>query len=88
MTEEEKDLLMRRMDKMDANLSRVLFILETDQKTNALGLVEQVHTLRKEVDAINVKDQVWKGRIATYAAVGTFLGWAFGWLFKLFVMDK
>ena len=85
MTPEERADLYRRIDQINAHVTRVLFILESDQKTNAIGLVEEVKTLRKEMDELKVERKILNGRIATYAAIGTFLGWLLGWIFKLFM---
>lgn len=95
MSPDEKKDLYGEIAKINANMSRVLFILESDQKTNAMGLVEKVSQnkmeidlVKKEIEQIKTDKKIFNGRIATYAAIGSFLGWLLGWAFKIYLMKE
>lgn len=79
MTDNEKNIFNERLDKLDKNVQRVLFILESDSRTNNKGLVETVHENARKIQTIDSSNSELKVKIAMYGTIGgaaiTFLIW-------------
>ena len=70
MTPSEKKNIYNQLTELKQGLSRVLFILESDQTTNSKGLVETVRNIEQDIDEIKTQNKVDKARIATYGVFG------------------
>jgi hypothetical protein len=79
MTENEKTIFNERLDKLDKNVQRVLYILESDSRTNNKGLVETVQETKNDVHLLKSSNATLKTQIAMYGTIGgaaiTFLIW-------------
>ena len=83
MTQQEKDELARRLQKIDGNISRIFNMLESDHKTNQAGLVESVSKLKHEVETLTIKEKLLMARATTYGAVASALVVFIGWIVKM-----
>lgn len=63
-------------------LSRILFILESDPKTNTKGLVERVHAIEVALDALLTREQIYKAKATTWGIIGGAIGGAVTYIFK------
>lgn len=79
---QEKQEIYKRLGQIEGGMARILFILESDSRTNTQGLVEEVKTLRLEVNELKVDKKVRNTQIATWGAVGSFVVLALSFLFK------
>tara|TARA_R110000772_G_scaffold156255_1_gene267346 strand:- start:1389 stop:1670 length:282 start_codon:yes stop_codon:yes gene_type:complete len=82
MSSEEKKDLYTKLELMNTSLYRILSILESDNRTNTLGLVEEVRLLRAKVNTLEVNERIRKSQIAIYGGLGSAFVIALGWLFK------
>lgn len=85
MTSEEKKEFYGHINKLNKSVDRILFLLESDSRTNNKGLVETVQDNKKVIDTMllerkieNAKNSVWGivgGAIVTgcYALLNYFL---------------
>lgn len=94
MSQTEKNRIYREMTHISTSLSRVLYILEDDDRTKQMGLVGSVKKnkedlsnlrkenaeIRKELDTIYVKVGVWGG-------VGAFFVGVVAWIVNLIVIN-
>lgn len=71
MPQEEKHEVYKRLGQIEGGLARVLFILESDSRTNTQGLVEEVRFLKERVYELEVDKKIRKNQIAIYGAVGS-----------------
>lgn len=58
---------------INQKLDRVLYILENDEKTNRIGLVESVAEMQKSIDELIFKQKVFAAKVAFLGVVGGFL---------------
>lgn len=82
MSSEEKKELYKRLSQIDSRVDRVLFILESDSRTNTQGLVEEVKILRERVYQLEVDKKVRNSQIATWGAIGSFAVLSLSFLFQ------
>lgn len=66
MTSEEKKRVWDTLDVLKAGQTRILGLLESDDKTNTKGLVEQVHDSKKKIHEILTRERVLKGKVAQW----------------------
>lgn len=85
MSSDEKTELYKRLSQIDSRVDRVLFILESDSRTNTQGLVEEVRMLREKVSQLEVDKKVKNAQIATWGAIGSAVVMALAFLFKQFL---
>lgn len=75
MTLEEK----KEFETLTSNVERILYILESDSKTNTKGLVELVHNSEHRLNKMELENKQLKSRIGTYGVIGgsiiSFLVW-------------
>ena len=84
MTQEEKEKLYTRLDKVDANISRVLFILENDDKISNKGLVQIVRENSKNIEDIVVERKLERRTIAVIGLAGGAMWQLLQYLIKIF----
>ena len=69
MTENEQRDLYDSITNIKANMARVLFILESDGRTNSKGLVEEVAVLQKQVSELVQKERFFSFKVVTLVGV-------------------
>ena len=82
MSHEEKAQLYSRLEKIDANMSRVLNYLESDSKTMQTGLVERVSQLQQEVDMLKFEKSMFLAKAGVWATFGSFFALVIVWIIK------
>ena len=86
MSSDEKTEFYKRLSQIENRVDRVLFILESDSRTNTQGLVEEVRTLREKVSELQIDKKVRNAQIATWGAVGSMAVLALSFLFKQLIV--
>lgn len=85
---EEKKIFNERIDKLDRNVQKILFILESDNRTNSKGLVETVHENKAKVKELESSEKLMKQRMASYGAIGGAVITAFLWFVKQLISKE
>ena len=66
MTAEDR----KRFERMEDDIQRILFILESDDRTNSKGLVETVQNNKSSIDKIYSEHQVLKAIASIWGVIG------------------
>lgn len=61
---------MDREDCIEKQINRILYILESDPKTNKKGVVESLEEVREEVQQLKMNDIVFKAKATVWGTVG------------------
>lgn len=77
----ESEIVQELKDK----LSRVLYILENDDKTNRKGLVQQVEEMEDTLNEILLQQKMFAFKVAFLGAIGGFLFSALVWIYDKFL---
>jgi len=85
MTPEEKKEFYKKFDDIDKNIMRILFILESDNRTNEKGLVERVHDIEQDLRDIKLRETIFKTKASTWGIVGGSIVTFLYWLGKFFL---
>lgn len=83
----KKDIY-KRFSALDKRLDRVLYILESDPKTNEKGLVETVNSIKKYVDVIKLEKAEEKGKATVWGFVGGFIVTTVIWVGKILITKE
>jgi hypothetical protein len=70
MTQEEKKEFGIWKSTIEGKLNRVLYILESDDKTNSKGLVETVNYNHSSIQKIHRDNDVLKAKASVWGVVG------------------
>ncbi len=82
MTVKEK----HKIDELEHKIERLLFILDSDKKTNTKGLVEKVNTINKSLNELLVREKIYKTKAGTWGAVGGIIGGGVIWIAKTIIL--
>jgi hypothetical protein len=85
ISREEIENLCKEMAKLNENMSRVLFILNNDSKTNRHGLVEDVSILNNRVDKLELEKKLIYAKASAYGGIGAFFVGILAWLISFIV---
>jgi len=66
MTPEQK----RALYDLKASVDRILFILESDNTTNQMGLVEKVNTMNKTLNQLLMREEIFKAKASVWGVIG------------------
>ena len=72
--------LNKRLSSIEARLSSIAFLLESNDKTNTKGLAETVHDLKRDVDSLYRWKTILNTKIVTYAGLVSVLVGFVVWL--------
>lgn len=75
----------RDFEALTVNVKRILYILESDSRTNTKGLVEIVHDTEKRLNNIEISNKQLKSKVATYGVIGGSIISFLVWIGKHFV---
>lgn len=79
ITKDELRDLYNSITRIKESNARILFILESDTKTNQKGLVEDVSILKKEVEQLVLDKKILNTKIVVttgfLVAIGSFISW-------------
>lgn len=67
---------------LDTKIKRILQILESDDRTNVMGVVETVDGIKIEVQKMKLKDEYKKGQMTVYGGIGAFIAMIIGYIIK------
>lgn len=79
MTLKEKD----RLTILEENVSKIVFLLESDEQFHTKGLVEKVDNIGTSLDKLLVREQIYKTKATTWGIVGGAIGTVFLWIGKV-----
>lgn len=80
ITKDELRDLYESITRINEKTARILFILESDDKTNQKGLVEDVSILKKEVGQLILEKKILNTKIVTTTGFLVILGSAISWV--------
>lgn len=80
MTPEQIKELYKEISSINANLSRIHFILNNDDQTNRDGLVKKVHLINLKVEALETEKKLLYAKASVYGAVGALLAGIIAWI--------
>jgi hypothetical protein len=80
ITKAELRDLYESITRINEKTARILFILESDDKTNQKGLVEDVSILKKEVEQLILEKKILNTKIVTTTGFLVILGSAVSWV--------
>ncbi len=66
MTPEQKKVLYD----LKSSVDRILFILESDNKTNDIGLVEKVNKMDKTLQQLLMREEIYKAKASVWGVIG------------------
>ncbi len=72
-TQNEQRDLYNSITDIKTNMARVLFMLESDGRTNSKGLVEKVEVLEAKLAVLEQKEKFFSFKIVTLVGVGVAL---------------
>ena len=79
MTPEQIKDLYHEISSINANISRIHFILNNDDETDREGLVKTVHIINRKVEALETEKKMLYAKASAYGAVGAILAGAMAW---------
>ena len=88
MTPEEKEQLYNRLNKVDTNITRILFILESDNKINNKGLVETVQDNKRTIDNLLLEKKIENAKNGVWGVVGGAIATVIFTIIKFFIESK
>ena len=74
--------------KLEKKVDRILFYLESDDKTNQTGLIEQVSEMRRELADLILWKKVLNAKVTILGGFGGSLFFAISWLVQHFFINK
>jgi len=80
--EKEQNELQEWRNSVDSKLTRLLLILENDERIGKKGLVQKVDENTKLLEAIEVRDKIRKGQFYIIASIGGFISSLAFWIVK------
>lgn len=75
--------LVNKFEIMEKQMTRVLAILETDEKIKEKGLVEKVSLLSKQLDELLTREKIYKAKATTWGLIGGACGTILIWILKV-----
>jgi len=70
---------------VEKKLARVLFILESDKRTNQQGLVEKVSSIETKLIALLTREKVYKAKATTWGVIGGIASTLLFWIGKFVI---
>jgi len=74
------DNFEKKLDQLSNDLTKVLFIMQSDPKTNERGLVERVRLIEQSLNELVHRENIYKAKASVFGFIGgavmTFLFWA------------
>lgn len=74
MEDSERIQLKEKINKLETGMSRILFILESDEKIKEKGLVEKVNGVRHDLSELLTREKVYIAKATTWGTVGGAIG--------------
>ena len=71
----------KTLDRLDSTVTKILFHLESDPRTNTKGLVEKFGIMEEQIKDLLTRERIYKAKAGVY---GIFGGAAL-WLIKEFI---
>lgn len=78
--------IMERMSLLEKNTTQILFILESNNKTNQKGLVETVEEEKDKLNNLLTREKVFLAKASVYGTIGGILASAIIWITH-FIID-
>lgn len=80
MSPEQIQDLYKEIASINANISRIHFILNNDDQTNRDGLVRKVHLQEGRLDQIELEKKLLYAKASVYGGIGALLVGVVAWL--------
>ena len=80
MSPEQIQDLYKEIASINANISRIHFILNNDDQTNRDGLVKKVHLIDTRVDNLELEKKLLYAKASVYGGIGALLVGVVAWL--------
>jgi len=77
-----------RLSILEQNTNQILFILESNKKTNQKGLVETVQEEKEKLNALLTREKVFIAKASTYGVIGGILATFTMWTIQFFVLKN
>jgi len=82
---ETLDDFSKKLDHLSNDLTKVLFIMQSDPKTNERGLVERVRLIEESLNELLNRENIYKAKATVFGLIGGAIITVIFWLIKIFV---
>tara|TARA_R100000541_G_scaffold2525_7_gene9043 strand:- start:1139 stop:1417 length:279 start_codon:yes stop_codon:yes gene_type:complete len=82
---ETLDDFSKKLDHLSNDLTKVLFIMQSDPKTNERGLVERVRLIEESLNELLNRENIYKAKATVFGLIGGAIITVIFWLTKIFV---
>mgnify|MGYP003646281526 CR=1 FL=1 len=75
----------KKLDQLSNDVTHLLFIMQSDPKTNERGLVERVRLIEKSLNELLNRENIYKAKATVFGLIGGAIVTIIFWLVKMFV---